>query len=384
MSVPTITLAAPPDTATIATQILSTLAAESGVATDYNIGSQVRTLSEAIGSAVDEQAAIVQALAFQAIVYAAFAAYSITPFQAVYATGFVVFTVATGAPSTQTIAIPAGTIVESSGGVQYATTSAGAINAGGTTVTIAAQAVNPGSAGNTANAGAITALVSGIAYPLTVAGVGTITDGADAEQPSQTLARFTAAVAAVGGGSPVGIANGVIGVSVPGTAETVRYATCYEPWTTQSVGSQTAGFDVYVDNGSGGASSALLLAVNAALLGSAATNTNGLAPAGVPYSVYAVTPVSSAIVVNAVLVNTSLAAQLTASVQIAVTNYFNSLQFGAPAQITQVIAAVANVLAGNITSLSVTMLDSTGTSQTVISPAVTARMLLSSVTANLT
>src|ERR1700722_1978672 len=81
-----------------------------------------------------------------------------------------------------------------------------------------------------------------------------------------------------------------------GSTEAVQYSTCYEPWIAQLLAGVTnpaAGFQVYVDNGSGTASTALLTAVAAELDGDFATGAEGNRPAGVPYTVNVVNPVNA-------------------------------------------------------------------------------------------
>ena len=98
------------------------------------------------------------------------------------ATGSVIFGGVVGS------AVPIGTEVKTSGGVAFLTTSAGVIGAGGT-VTLAAQAVVAGVAGNQAGATALTltAAPSGVLSTASIVGM---TGGTDVETHVSLLARL--------------------------------------------------------------------------------------------------------------------------------------------------------------------------------------------------
>lgn len=371
-----ITIAAPPTLADVATDMIAWMAAQSGQQTDFNIGSQYRTNAEATGSVADMQGIITQALAFQALVYSAFAAFNVFPFPAVPAVGVVTFLTGTDMsppPSVQDIIISAGTIVSTVGGTQFQTTATVTLLTGTTSIDAPIQASVPGLNGNVA-ASSITQIVTGLPAPLFLTNSLPTLEGSDAETPAQTLARFTGIVGALGLSTPVAIANAVIGVTASGSAETVRYSTVYEPWITAVSG--TAEFDVFVDNGAGSASVGLLNAVRVKLNGDRALGLDGYRPAGVPYTVQAVTPVPSTVVVSGVAILSSQDAALEAAAVAAIGSYYAALQFGDPAELTQIIAVVANSVAFSLTSLQVWLLDGSNVSRQVITPLVYQRMAL--------
>lgn len=370
----TITVPTPPVTAEVAADMAAWIGGQSGVLTDFNYGSQVRTEAEAVGSVVEMQAAIAQAQAFQAMVYAAWSAFNVFPLLAQSATGPVTFSTGSGANpplAPSPITIPAGTTVQTVGGIQYTTATTVVIPTGGTAVSGVVDAVVAGSAGNVA-AGAITQIASDLTWPLQVINNAPITGGTDAETPAQTMARFTTVVNSIGRGTPVAVANSCVGVSVSGTGETVLYATCYEPWVTEVAEGQTenltVGFDVYVDNGSGTASSNLLAAVATNLNGSFALGEDGYRPAGVPYNVYAVQPLYCLVVVSGTAIDSSLDASLASLTTTAVNQYFSSLGFGIAAEYPQLVASIANQVAGNVSSLGIQLLNVSGVSVNTIQP----------------
>ena len=225
-----ITVAAPPTTPSVAAQILATMAALSGVLTDYNSGSQIRTMSEAQGSVNEEQGIWAQAQAFQALVYGALSLFGIEPGTATPATGTVSFQTAqsgTLPPASQTVPIPAGTIVQTNGGIQYATVVAASLVSGATQINVAIEAVNVGAAGNTP-VGSVVNIVSGLTYPLFVTNAAAITGGADAPPLSAALGEFAALVGSIGLSTPTAIADSAIGLTFG--AETCQYSTVWEPW----------------------------------------------------------------------------------------------------------------------------------------------------------
>ena len=387
-----ITLASPPTTVEVAAAILASMAALSGVVTDYNVGSQIRTQTESLGAVVEQQGVWSQALAFQAIVYSALALFSIVPGVATPASGAVVFStsqaVSGGPPIPLNVNIPQGFIFATSGGIQAQTTAAALLPAGSSGVTVLAQALVSGTTGNIAASG-FSQLVNGLAAPLYVSNPLPFTGGTNPTTPSQSLATFAATIASIGLSSPAAIANAAIGVSTS-AGETVAYSTCYEPWAAagSGVGSGTAGWTLYIDNGAGTASSGLIAAVVAKLNGgfaSGATNSGpivGYRDAGVPYSVLALTPTLAAVSVSGTVSNPTQLAAVSGAIAAAVSGYF-SLPFGAPAEQAQISAVSANATQGALTALSVTLSAVSGSSVSLLTPSVSGRVVLSQLLINL-
>ena len=385
----TITIPSPPNTTTVAANILSYMAAQSGVVTDYNIGSQIRTNSEAIGSVEELQGISAQAQAFQAMVYSAYSAFGIYPLTAQPATGTITFLTGTGSnppPASQAVLIPAGTIVATIGGTQFNTTQAVTLLQNSTSISAPIVAVAGGTSGNT-SANTITQIVTGLPYALFCTNYAATTGGQNAESASQTLARFTAAVAAIGLGTPVAIANSAIGVTVSGTGETVKYSSVYEPWITQVQNNQTVvpGFDLFIDNGSGSASNTLLSLVTAKLNGVVGSlDALGNRPAGVPYVVSGVTPLYSSVVVSGTIIDGSSSTVLTNSAVSAINTYYASVGFASTISQSQLTAAVANSVSPSISSLSVVLINASGVSVSGITASYNERNILQSSTVNFT
>jgi uncharacterized phage protein gp47/JayE len=377
----TITVAAPPVAADVAVDMAAWIGGQSGVLTDFNQGSQIRTDSEALGSVIEMQGVIAQAQAFQAMVYGAWATFGIISRVAQAAVGTVTFLTGSAAsppPAPYNVLIPAGTLVQTTGGTQFATVSDTVMAIGATSVSTTVAAVVSGETGNVP-AQAITQVLSALPIPLTVQNAAPMTGGEDAETPAQTMGRFTALTQSLGRADPVSVANSCIGVVVSGTTEVVKFATVYEPWialAAQGITNLPAGFQVFVDNGSGGASVPLLNAVKTNLDGNFSAGLEGFRPAGVPYAVYSVIPTYCTIQVTGTALQSGAVAALEAAVNTAITGYFSVLPFGAAAQMMTLEPVIFNVVAGNVSSLTVTMRDITGTPQQSIQPPGTGRVVL--------
>lgn len=389
------TVAAAPTTVQLAANFVAFMAAQTNVPTDYNPGSQVRTLDEALGSVVEIQAVSDQALAFQALVYGAMSLFGVGQAVAQPATGVVTFAtsfpVSAAISVTQAVLIPSGTIASTQGGIQFATVAQVILASGTASVAAGAIALVAGAAGNVA-ASAITGTPqTSIGYPLFVSNGVAMAGGADAGTQSSALAQFTSRAASLGLSSPVAVANSPIGVTVSGTGESVQYAAVVEPWLIagSGAGSGTAGFTLFIDNGTGGASADLIAATVAWINGNITANRSGFRPAGVPYAVSAVTPVFASVAVSGTLIPGLLSANsVTAGAVSGVQAYFASLGVSAPvpggtglnaAQQPQVGARVSDAGVGAYSSLAVTLAytSASGTPVPVVSGAVGTRVILS-------
>lgn len=393
-TIPEPTISAPVTATENANTFLAAMAALSGVLTDYNIGSQIRTMAEAAASVNEMQGIWSNALVFQGMVYGAMALFGILAGQAQTASGIATFATSTGASppaASQNVSIPAGTLVQTVGGVQFQTTTAAILLSGLGSVSVPIQALVGGTAGNIPASG-ITQLITNLGYPLFVNNVSGTTGGTNAESLSQTLSRFSAKVASLPASSPVAIANAAIGVTASGTGETVRYSCLYEPWIAagSGAGSGTAGWYLYIDNGQGTASSGLIAAVSQVL---GATVSGGTLPtsgnvgyrdAGVPYQVLAGQPLYAIVSVSGQVSNSAYIQSASGAIATAVSGYF-SLPFGGVAEQGQIAAAASNSVGAILTSLNVTLaLSGVGSPVSGIAPPIYQRVLLGSLSISVT
>ena len=365
------TVAATPSATAAAASLLTTIATLSGVVTDFNSGSQVRTQAQAIGNVVEQQGITAQALALQSIVYGAMNLFGIGQLSGTAATGLVTFATAfpTGsAPvATQNITIPQGTLVQTSGGVLFSTLANTLLASGTTSVNAGVQALSIGTAGNIIASGISGSPLTSVGYPLFVQNPTATLGGTNAGTPSQALALFAAQTSTLGRVSPIAVANAPIGVSVAG-GETVAYAATYEPWIVAGTGagSGIASFTVYIDNGTGTASSALISAVSAYLTGNVTTGRDGYRPIGVPFTVAAVTPVYATVTVSGTIFPGILSTDTVSSAVVSnIDSYFASLGFcgsGAynAAYQSAIAAEAANAGVGLFENLTVSLFYSGG------------------------
>ena len=364
------TVAATPTSAQFTQDMLAVIAAESGAATDYNVGSQIRTLAESIGSVVATEGIGAQALALQTIVYSALSLFNITPSGPVPASGALTFATAfpSGPPSTLAVAIPAGTLVQTSGGILFATTAATTLVSGATGIVVGAQATIGGVAGNVPALAINGFPVTSLGYPLSVQNQTPMTGGANGGSVSNALAQFTAEVDRLGLASPVAVANAAIGQAVG--SEVVQYSACYEPWLAAvnagvtGAASATAGFTLYIDNGTGAASNALVTQVSSWITGSG-TGQSGYRPAGMPFTVSAVSPIFLTVGVTGTTIPGIVSPTVVQnSATSGVEAYFATLGFSGAAYQPQIAAAVSDAGLGYWQSLTVSLFAS-GTSTPV-------------------
>ena len=395
------TTASPPSGVQSATGLLALMTALTGIATDINPGGQLRTLAESIGAVTDEQGAAAVAYGLQALAYGAMSLFGVQQAQATAATGTVV--VATSLPlsgafnAPQAIAIPSGTLVQTVGGVQFATTAAATLASGTSSVSVGIVATTAGAIGNVPSGTIYGTPLTPVGYPVYATNSVPTGGGADAGTQSQAIALFTAKAVSLGLSSPDAVADACIGVIATGTGETVLFSSCYEPWIAagSGMGSGTAGFTVFIDNGTGGASPSLVAAVTNFLSGSSPTvpvsalTQSGYRPAGVPFLVSGVTPVyCSAVVSGALIPGLVASGNVATTVTSGVTAYFNSIGIasgvGSLPQTTitaayqpQIAAAVGDAAAGAFSSLSVNLYYSgSSTPVALVSGAIGTRVIL--------
>lgn len=353
----TLTTPAPPSTATVASRLLAIMAAQTGVLSDTNVGSIVRTWAESIGSVNSINAVELQAMAYQAIIYGGFSAFDVQPFTAAAAIGTVTFATTSaggsGSPAPVSVFIPMGTVVQTTGGTQFGTLSDTTLVSGSTSVSVSAQAISAGLAGNV-GASAITQITSPLPVVLYVNNALSFNGGTNAETIQQTAARFANVVAALQLSSPQAVAAACLGVT-NGT-EVVQYATCYEPYLSSGP-PYSAYFNAIIDNGAGTASGTLITNVTDKLNGDLTNfTTSGFRPAGVPFSVSAVVPTAANVAVSATSAATSDAVQVGAQIAAAVQNYFASLNFGATIQQSVLATQISNAVVNQVTALTVQLL----------------------------
>lgn len=396
------TVAAVPGVTETATMMLSLMASLTNIGVDINVGSQVRTLAESIGAVAEEEGIAGQALALQALAYGAMNLFGISQAQATAATGIVTFTTSlpvSAAPvAPQAVAIPSGTLMQTGGGIQFSTIANAVLASGTASIPVGIIATTAGTVGNVGSGAIASTPLTSLGYPLYVTNLTPTQGGINAGTQSQAIAQFTAKAASLGLSSPVAIADAVIGLVSSGTGETVLFSSCYEGWIAagSGAGSGTAGFTLYVDNGTGTSSPSLIATALAYINGNGALNQSGYRPAGVPFTVSGASPVYCSAAVSGVLLPGLLSTGAVVSTVItSVESYFNSIGIASGAGVgpqttvtaayqPQVAAVAADAGAGAFASLSVNLYYSgSSTPVPLVSGAIGTRVILASLAVNI-
>lgn len=310
--------------------------------TDYTEGGVARSLIEAV--AIEQQQldyqlyeAIVEAILTGTYKNFSFARLSATP-----ASGSVTVT---RTVTTGTLIIPAGTLFSVPGSDRtYVSTGEVSLGVG---VASRAVPVRAEGVGRRTNTPANTIVVSGIS-DIMVTNTLPFLNGVDEETDSERIERFRLFILSLSRGTRDAIlaaARGVELLAEDGTVtERVTAALVREPG--QDPDGRLGLVEVYVDNGSGTSSSALLAEVKRVLQGYRETNGTsvmGWVAAGIEVRTFGVLSTPLVVTVSAKLtLGVDVPLTLTA-VQAAITDYLVSLSVFAPAIVAEIIAAAMSV-----------------------------------------
>ena len=254
--------------------------------TDFNVGSVVRSLLEANAVELDDYYQEMYLGLLRAIPTAIYIGFGFDLKPAVAAGGVAVFTRIEEAPG-EALTIPQGTRLVTSNGAYFVTDAAVTIPAETNTASATVTAELPGAAGN---AGPNSLLLAGtVSSYYTVTNPAILSGGEDAETEEQRAERFAAFIRSLARGTPAALeyAATIPALYHPVTgvlAERVQRAAVYE----------TPGYvELYVHNGSYGASAGLIQAVQSLIDGTRDPIVNtwigGYRPAGMRVTVQAMT-----------------------------------------------------------------------------------------------
>lgn len=187
--------------------------AQSGNA-DFNEGSDLLSLCEAVAFQVADLSERQEASITQAIPEAIFGAFGFQRRLATPATGALTFTAPAAVPVP--VFIPKGSEVGKEDGTEYVTLEDATLEIAQTSVTVPAAAVVPGKGGNT-SAGTVTRMlvpppgIQGVSNALPFVG------GLDAETLEEQRERFAAWIDSLDESSVTGLTNAVMSVNLPGS-----------------------------------------------------------------------------------------------------------------------------------------------------------------------
>lgn len=324
--------------------MLNWMASVQSDVTDFNVGSVNRTLLESVAMEFEEfYFRMVDALE-QAIPDSAYESFDFARAAATTATGKVTFSRST--PADQDYVIPAGTIVSTDELVTFATVEAVTLLTGTTSIAADIIATKSGVAGNV-QAASITVLNGAILGIEAVTNAAATTGGTAAETDEERAVRFRVFVEALPRTTVGGLEGGAMTAKiVEGGAvkERVRLAKVVAPYLT---GDGPRGVvEVYIDNGAGVASAALVTEAQKILDGylEGGTAVVGYVAAGVTANVQSVVGIP----VNVTATITPKAGAVLATVQQAVrdavSQYFAGLRIHDSLDWERLLATVITAL----------------------------------------
>lgn len=179
--------------ATLVGSMINWFSGNNAEITDFNIGSRIRTLMEAVAIEIEQFYYQLYQAITNGITNAVYNSFNFPPLQAKASSGAVTFTSSSPAPSGG-ITIPSGTQLSTQGSsttpaVIFQTVSTAVIPAGQTSVSVAVIAVVNGSIGNVGQ-NTIIVLISNPSGISTVTNPVAFSNGADLETADQQAARF--------------------------------------------------------------------------------------------------------------------------------------------------------------------------------------------------
>jgi uncharacterized phage protein gp47/JayE len=213
------------------------------------------------------------------------------------------------------------------------------IPAGVASVTVPVQAVNAGVQGNI-QAGSITLIASTTPNIDTVTNAAAFTNGVDAETDDALKARFQSYIASLVRGNIPALTFAINAVQQGLTfqiGENISTGGAYQP----------GNFIVYLDDGSGAPSSALLSSVSNAV--------ENYRPLGSTYAVMGPTVISASVAFTIVAASGYSHAALVGPAVLAVTAFVNNLAMGAPLPYSRIAQVVYDSVPGvaNVTGITV-------------------------------
>lgn len=266
---------------------------------------------------------------------------------ATYASGTMRYSRAsTGAP----VLIAAGHRTRVPGSTErvYETLLAGILAADQLAIDLPVRCLTAGTAGNTA-ADTVLALVDVFSVAISVTNPIAILNGQDRESEAARFDRFQRFVAGLSKATVVSLEDGASRVALEDGAgniiEHVANVYIHEPWRDSPRG-HVAVAQVYIDNGSATASSALLAAVRQALLGyvdSAGVKHPGYVAAGIDLQVFGVMPRGVDVVARVAIIEGAVAADMLQRSRTAIEGYLNGLRAFQPVVHAEIIAALMDV-----------------------------------------
>lgn len=313
--------------------------------TDFNIGSVIRTLIEAVSAEIDELYQQMFIGLREAIPVSVYNSFDFAALEAQPASGLVRVTVTSGA----SVLISSGTVFSVAGkSVTYSSTTDITIAAGGTYADVPVVASSAGVVGNLVANATFTASPAPDRF-VSATNQSAFVNGRDAETDDERKVRFNAFIASLNRGTNAALEYGLkttyLTDSAGNVTERVVSAAIVEPYLTDPL-QPISLVNCYIHNGAGSTSSALVTRAREVIHGYYDSNGNavpGWKAAGVKVELYAATE-------QAVNVTAGLTAAtgydkptLIASATTEISTYLKELPIGSTAIRSEIIALAMNI-----------------------------------------
>ena len=320
------------DFETLKTEMINYMKAHSTSITDFNDGSNIVTIFEAIANIV-EQAYIDTRIGYSnSLKQLATSIFGFSKKSGQNAGVDVVFSRSTA--DTTTVTIPSGTII-SNGSLQFQTTSATTIDAGETdSASVSATAMDVGTDYNvskntiTVIVSAIDSSVNAVTNPLMATG------GADAETDDELLARFKTYINGLQGSNYYGIKAGILNFEKDGL--TVRSVGIVEHTPVKTTTDGAYNVTVYIDDGTGTMSSTLKEYLTDLVNGDGTSTQPGLRALGINVELLPASQVPIYIKGTCIVYRKD-ESEASAEIQTTLTTFINSLEIGENVVLTDLI-----------------------------------------------
>lgn len=284
---------------------------------DFNEGGALSSELEAFSQEMEEAFLLAKSGFSEFLIDLPFYAFNFARQTGLAATGEVVFSRSSVAVSQ--ISIPVGTVVGTEEGVLFTTTEAGTISIGNTdSNSVIIQAQEVGVEGNVKSA-TVTTIVTPVVGVETVTNANACTGGQDGESDSEFLKRFRNYILGLGKSNSYGLRTAAQNV------EGVRSASVDEHNPPDVQGNNVT---LYVEDGSGTASAALISDVEDVIEGDGTTSNPGYRAAGIKVKVDSPTAVTQDVTASVQLDGSVSEATVEYNLNAAITTYINGLLLG--------------------------------------------------------
>lgn len=316
--------------------------------TDFSVGSVTRTLLEATAIEIEElYQQMLQGLV-EAIQTAVYYAFGFPLLEAVAAHGYVRITF--GGPVLDPFTIPAGTVFVSAAGLYYVSDAAVSVAVGATTAAILVTCSVAGTKGSVAVNSITTVVNFDLPDGASVGNDALV--GSEGETESARLLRFQAYIRSLARGTPTALAYAAKSVALTDAngaiTEQVKYAYPYEPYVDNSA-LPPAWVQLYVHNGVGGTSAALVAEVARVITGyyqDDGTLVPGWKAAGVKVDVLAAAETAVHVAGTVSVLPGYLATDVCIAASSAVQGYMHGLSVGESVLVAEIVAVVKRDVPG--------------------------------------